>query len=168
VHWELQTIVVLWNVAGLLAEIMVGDDKKRPARRCLFGPVDQADADAFLEELSAHSEVQANEKWGFDFRAGLPLPGVHRYEWTPMAGAEHIPPADDSLLSHHVAARLSDAAALSHSSAMGSLCCEVDSHSASVSQNGACGSSSETIANHLPDTCQSSVVQESVETVEKK
>jgi hypothetical protein len=164
----------LGNVADSSSDTMVGHSKKRPARRCLFGPVDPADTDAVLSEMSSHSEGQANEKWGFDFRAGRPLPGVHRYEWTPVAGAEYIPPAYSSMVSlnNDVTIPLSDS---SLSSTVESVCNNVAAASSaeacqnsSIPLNCTCnGSSSAEVESHTLNNSQLSVVEEPVETIEK-
>jgi len=79
---------------------MVGDSGKRPARRCLFGPVSHVEVDDFLSSLDMHNEAQAMEKWGFDFRVGRPLPGIQRYDWTPLVDAERGPAASDDMVLH--------------------------------------------------------------------
>jgi hypothetical protein len=167
--------VSLMNVADLSSHIMVGDSKKRPARRCLFGSIDPSDTDAVLSEMSLHCEGQANEKWGFDFRAGRPLPGVHRYEWTPVTDAEYIPPAYGDMVSvdRDVTVPLSDSPLSSTMEAVCSTVASTSSSSAEASPNTmipincTCNSSSEEVESHASITCQLSVVQESDESIEK-
>ncbi|XP_057341661.1 uncharacterized protein LOC130678465 [Microplitis mediator] len=59
-------------------------------RRDLFGPVDHEAARAFVErELKAQSVLDA-ERWGFDFRLGLPRNSL-RYDWEVFSNEEVVP-----------------------------------------------------------------------------
>lgn len=65
---------------------------KPSARRCLFGPVDHKETDDFLKEMNRQFDEQKKELWGFDFKAGFPVPGGHpMYEWVAVGPNDDIP-----------------------------------------------------------------------------
>lgn len=65
---------------------------KPSARRCLFGPVDHQETDDFLKEMNRQLDEQKKELWGFDFKAGRPVPGGHPvYEWVRVGANDDIP-----------------------------------------------------------------------------
>lgn len=115
--------------------IMVGDSHKQPTRRRLFDPVNNADVDAFLDELTLHNAAQINEKWGFDFRAGHPLESSARFEWTPVGSAAYIPPANRETVSRDEVSLDTAAALCVPSMASCSLSSAVD-HSSIQCQSG--------------------------------
>src|SRR6218665_1886504 len=65
---------------------------KPSASRCLFGPVDHKETDDFLKEMNRQFDEQKKELWGFDFKAGFPVPGGHPvYEWVAVGPNDDIP-----------------------------------------------------------------------------